>query len=70
MQVVPVVEDVEQPVLQGELPQVGGIGGDVGIDGRRVPCGQAAFPVQVVAARIERAPREVEVVVVEPFRDV
>ena len=63
--VVPVVEDVEEPVLERELAGMRGIGRDVRVDGRRVPCGEPALPAQVVAARIERVPREVEVVLVE-----
>ena len=64
--VVPVVEDVVEPVLQGELPRVGGVGGDVRIDGRRRALGHALRPPLVVAARVERVPGEVEVVLVEP----
>ena len=63
--VVPVVEDVVEPVLQGELTRVAGVGGDVRIDGRRRPFGDAVRPALVVAARVEGVPGEVEVVLVE-----
>ena len=64
--VVPVVEDVVEPVLQGELARVAGVGGDVRIDGRRRAFGDALRPLLVAAARVERVPGEVEVVLVEP----
>src|SRR5207245_542280 len=35
-----------------------------------LPNNESAFPVQVIAARIERAPREVEVVLVEALREI
>ena len=70
VQVVPVVEDVEQPVLERELAGVSGIGRDVRVDGRRVSHRQPPLPVEVVAARVERVPREVEVVLVEAPREI
>jgi hypothetical protein len=36
VQVVPVVEDVEHPVLERELSRVARVGGDVRVDGRRL----------------------------------
>ena len=47
-----------------------GIGRDVRIDGRRVSYRQPPLPVEVVAARVERIPREVEVVLVEAPREI
>ena len=35
VRVVPVVEDVVEPVLERELPGMTGVGGDVRVDGRR-----------------------------------
>ena len=70
VQVVPVVVDVEEPVLQGELPGVAGLGRDVGVHRRLVPLGDAAGPSLVAAARGERVPGEVEVVVVEPAGEI
>ena len=70
MQVVPVVEDVEEPVLQRELPRAFGFGRDMRVHGRRLPDDEPAFPVQVVAAWLECAAREVEVVLEEPLREV
>jgi hypothetical protein len=66
VEVVPVVEDVEEPVLQRQLPGVCRIGGHVRVDRRRASLGQSALPVQVVAAGLERVPGEVEVVGIEP----
>ena len=63
VRVVEVVEDVEEPVLEGELARMRGVGRDVRVDGRRPAArGEMALPVLVVAARAERAAREVEVV--------
>ena len=70
VQVVPVVEDVEEPVLERELSRVAGLGRDVRVDGRRRARGDPALPAQVVAARIERVPREVEVVLVQASGEV
>ena len=63
VQVVEVVEDVEEPVLEGELPRPVGLAGDVGVDGRRAALGEAPLPELVGAAGIQRFAREVEVVV-------
>ena len=63
--VVEVVERIEDPVLEGDLVAVGGIARDVGVDGRLGPLRDAPRPELVGAARVERAPREVEVVLVE-----
>jgi hypothetical protein len=41
VQVVPVVEDVEHPVLERQLPRIARVGGDVRVDGRRVAQGEA-----------------------------
>ena len=54
--VVPVVEDVIEPVLQGDLTRVAGVGGDVRIDGRRRTFGEAIRPPFVVAPRVEGFP--------------
>jgi hypothetical protein len=67
VQVVPVVEDVVEPVLQCELARVTRVAHDVRVDGRRVPFGDPVLPTQVVAARVESVPREVEMVLVEPL---
>ena len=63
--VVPVVEDVVEPVLQGELTREAGLGGDVCVDGGRSAFGEAVCPPLVVAARVEWVPGEIEVVLVE-----
>ena len=65
VRVVEVVEGVEEPVLERELAGSGRVGRDVGVDRRRRALLQPARPLLVVAARVERAPREVEVVLVE-----
>ncbi len=70
VQVVPVVEDVEEPVLKRELAGVRGITRDMRVHARRLPRGQPALPVQVVAAGGQRVPREVEVVLVEALREI
>ena len=63
--VVPVVEDVEEPVLQRELPGPCCLGSDVRVDRGLRPGGDRALPLLVRAAWVERVPREVEVVAVE-----
>ena len=63
--VVPVVEDVVEPVLECDPTRNAGLGGDVRVDGRRLSFGEAVRPPLVVAARIEGVPWEVEVVLVE-----
>ena len=70
VQVVPVVEDVEEPVLERELPRAPGLGRDVRVDGRGLTPDELALPAEVVAARLERAPGEVEVVLEEALREV
>ncbi len=65
VQVVPVVEDVEDPVLERELAGVRGIGRDVRVHRRRASLAQPSVPALVVATRIERIPGEVEVVLEE-----
>ena len=65
VQVVPVVVDVEQPVLERELAGVAGIADHMGVDGRLASLADPAAPELVVAARVERVAREVEVVLVE-----
>ena len=63
VRVVEVVEDVEEPVLEGDLARMAGFGGHVRVDGRRASASQEmALPVLVVAAGTERAARVVEVV--------
>ena len=66
VQVVPVVEDVEEPVLQRELARVRGSVATWAYDRRRRSLGRRCCHSQVVAARLERVAGEVEVVVVEP----
>ena len=59
VQVVEVVEDVEEPVLERELPGMGGLGRDVGVDGRLDGATrQPVLPELVVAARVERVSRD------------
>ncbi len=65
VQVVEVVVDVEDPVLERELVRIAGVGDDVRVDGRSMSFREAAGPQLVVAAGVERVPREVEVVSVE-----
>src|SRR5829696_5172196 len=66
VQVVPVVVDVEQPVLERELAGLAGIADDVGVDRRLASLADPAAPALVVAARVERVARKIEVVLVEP----
>ena len=40
MEVVPVVEGVEQPVLERELSRMAGVGGDMRVRGRLAPLGE------------------------------
>ncbi len=70
MEVVPVVVDVEHPVLERDLPRVAGVGHDVRVHRRLVTLVDVPRPVQVVAARVERVAREVEVILVEPGPEV
>ncbi len=63
--VVEVVEGVEEPVLERHLARCGRVGRDMRVDGRRRALLQPSRPPLVVAARVERAPREVEVVLEE-----
>ena len=58
------VEGVEEPVLERELAGARRIGGDVRVDGRLRPLRDQARPPLVAAARVERVPGEVEVVLV------
>ncbi len=70
VQVVPLVEDVEEPVLERELARMRGVGHDVCV-GRGVPLGtEVLLPVQVVAAGLERVAGEVEVVAPEPAAEI
>ena len=70
VQVVPVVEGVEEPVLQGQLARGIGLRRDVRVRDGGLPCGHPARPVHVPAAGIEGVAREVEVVVVEAAGEV
>ena len=70
VEVVPVVVDVEHPVLERDLPRVAGVGHDVRVHRRLVTLVDVPRPVQVVAARVERVAREVEVILVEPGPEV
>jgi hypothetical protein len=62
VQVVEVVERIEEPVLESELPRVARVGGDVRVHGRGTSLGEPARPALVVAAGVEGIVREVEVV--------
>ena len=64
VEVVELVEDVEEPVLQRQLPGMARIGRHVGVDRGRASFGQAPIPELVVAAWVERASRIVQVVLV------
>ena len=68
--VVPVVVDVEEPVLERELVRVPRLGDDPRVRSRLRPRNQVPLPVLVVATGVERVAREVEVVAEEPGRDV
>ena len=70
VQVVPVVEGVEEPVLEREPVRVVGIRHDVRVHGRLVPLGDAPRPAFVIAARLERVTGKVEVVLVAPAEQV
>ena len=70
VRVVPVVEDVEEPVLKGELPGVGGLCRDMRVDRRFRPLRDPPFPALVVAPGIERIAGEVEVVLVAGRREI
>ena len=70
VQVVPVVEDVEKPVLERELARVGRVGRHVRVRRRLALGAELLLPVQVVAARLERVPGEVEVVAPEPAAEI
>ena len=65
VEVVPVVVDVEEPVLERQPPRVRGVGGDVGVDDRLGVVGDPVRPALVCAAGVERVAGEVEVVLVE-----
>ncbi len=62
VRVVPVVERVVEPVLERELPRPAPLRGHVRVDRRQRCLGQTARPALVVAPRVERIAREVEVV--------
>ena len=70
VEVVPVVVGVEEPVLERQLARVARVADDVRVDGRRLALAQAPRPELVGAARVERVPGEVEVVLVEPAGEV
>jgi hypothetical protein len=69
VQVVPVVEDVEEPVLQRELVGERRLGGDVCVDDGCLSFEQPLLPAQIPATGVERIPREVEVVLEEALRE-
>ena len=69
VEVVPVVEGVEQPVLERQLLGTGGIDGDVRVDGGLRRGGDRAGPPLVAAAGAERVAGKIEVVSVEPLPD-
>ena len=64
VEVVELVVDVEEPVLQRQLPGMARIGRHVRVDRGRASFGQAPIPELVVAAWVERASRVVQVVLV------
>ena len=64
VEVVELVVDVEEPVLQRQLPGMARVGDHVRIDRGRASLGQAAVPELVVAPGVERVSRVVEVVLV------
>jgi hypothetical protein len=68
--VVEVVEDVEEPVLKSELPEIRRVGRDVRIDGRLPLFVEPLLPGDVGAVRAQRVAREVEVVVHPARREV
>ncbi len=64
VRVVEIVERVEEPVLEGELPGVTGIRRDVRVHGRRRAARETPRPELVVAPGVERVAGKVEVVLV------
>jgi hypothetical protein len=70
VQVVPVVEDVEEPVLEGELARMPWIRRDIRIDGGRPARDEPPLPMEIRTARVERVPRKVEVVLVEALGEI
>ena len=65
VRVVPVVEDVEEPVLQCELSRLPLFGRDVRIDGGLRARGDQALPLLVRTAGVERVTGKIEVIAVE-----
>src|SRR5215218_4679038 len=65
VKVVEVVENLEEPVLQRELPGMTRVGRDMGVHGWLVTLPQAALPALVVAPWVQGVAGEVEVVLVE-----
>ena len=70
VEVVPVVVGVEEPVLERQLAGMARVADDVCVDGRGLALAQAPCPELVGAARVERVPGEVEVVLVQAVREV
>jgi hypothetical protein len=68
--VVPVVVDVEEPVLERELVGIPPLGDDPRVRPRLRSRDQVPLPVLVVAAGVKRVAREVEVVAEEPGREI
>ena len=66
VRVVEVVEGVEEPVLQRELPGRRPLRRHVRVDRGVGVLREPAGPLLVRAARVERVPREIEVVLVQP----
>ena len=64
VRVVPVVEDVVEPVLERELAGVAGVGRDVRVGGRRRSLRDQPSPLLVAAPGSSALPGEVEVVLV------
>ena len=64
VRVVPVVEDVVEPVLQRELSGEARIRRNVRVDGRRRSLRDATAPTLVAASRVEGVPGEVDVILV------
>jgi hypothetical protein len=68
--VVEVVERVEEPVLERELPRMAGVVRGMGVRRRLRRACEPVAPPLVVAPRIERSAGEVEVVLVEALRKI
>jgi hypothetical protein len=70
VEVVPVVEDVEEPVLKRELAGMPWVRHDVRIDGWRMAGNETPFPLEIRTPWVKRVPRKVEVVLVQALREI